>query len=105
DPARAAQAMQQRSRILTPSSGAKAGWSEAAAAWADTAAALAELPDAAKRQAERGFALHQQAWCLIRGDAARMTRQARQLFNEAVRLQKAGGDANGAATSASWIRD
>lgn len=105
DPARAAQAMQQRSRILTPSAGAKAGWGEGAAAWADTAAALAELPDAARRQAERGFALHQQAWCLIRGDAARMTRQARQLFNEAVRLQKAGGDANGAATSASWIRD
>lgn len=105
EPARAAQAMQQRARVLTPDGGAKEGWTRAATAWADTAAALAALPDAAKRQAERGFALHQQAWCLIRGDGTRMTARARQLFSEAVRLQKAGGDAAGAATSASWIRE
>jgi hypothetical protein len=105
DPARAVQAQQQRARLLTPASGAKDGWTGAATAWSETAAALAALPDAAKRQAERGFALHQQAWCLIRGDGSKMTRQARQLFSEAVRLQKAGGDAAGAKVSASWIKD
>lgn len=105
DPARAIQALQQRARLLTPANGARDGWATAVSAWAEVAAGLSALPDAERRQAERGFALHQQAWCLIRGDAARMTRQARQLFNEAVRLQKAGGDEAGATTSASWIRD
>lgn len=105
DPARAVQARQQRARLLTPAQGARGGWTAAAAAWAEVAAGLAALPDAGRRQAERGFALHQQAWCLIRGDAARLDRQTRQLFAEAVRLQKAGGDAAGAATSASWIRE
>lgn len=105
DPARAVQAQQQRARLLTPSSGAKDGWTGAATAWSEIATALAALPDAAKRQAERGFALHQQAWCLIRGDGSKMTPKARQLFSEAVRLQKAGGDAAGAKVSASWIKD
>lgn len=105
EPARAAQALSQRSRLLNPAKGERDGWDAAAQAWADTAAALAALPDAAKHQAERGSALHQQAWCLIRGDGARMTAEARRLFSEAVRLQRAGGDEAGARTSSSWIRD
>ena len=103
EPARAAQARQQRARLLTPAAGARAGWGEAAAAWREAAAALAVLPDAVARQGERGHALHQQAWCLIRGDAARMTREARELFGEAVRLQEAAGDARGAQASRTWI--
>ncbi len=105
EPARAAQALQQRGRVLTPESGAKSGWAESATAWGEAATALAALPDAAKRQAERGHALHQQAWSLIHGDGKRMNRQARDLFSEAVRLQRAGGNEAGAKTSESWIKD
>ena len=105
EPVRAVQALQQRSRLLTPESGAKTGWTESATAWAEVAVALTTLPDAAARQAERGHALHQQAWCLIRGDGSRLNPQARKLFNEAVRLQRAGGDEAGAKTSQSWIKD
>jgi len=102
---RAAQALQQRARLLSPASGAKSGWAEGATAWAEAANALATLPDADKRQGERGHALHQQAWCLIRGDGKRMTREAKSLFQQAVRLQQAAGDAKGAEASASWIKD
>ncbi len=105
DPARGAQAQQQRARVLTPSKEARSGWTEAVTAWQQAAAAIASLPDASKRAAEQGHAAHQQAWCLIRGDGKRMTKQARELFAEAVRLQRAGGDENGARTSSSWIRD
>lgn len=103
EPVRATQALQQRARLLLPAKGARAGWNEAAQAWGEVAAALAALPDAGERQKERGSALHQQAWCLIRGDNAKLTPQARKLFAEAVRLQRAGGDEAGAKVSASWI--
>ncbi len=102
---RAAQALQQRARLLSPASGAKTGWAEGAIAWGEVASALAALPDADKRQGERGHALHQQAWCLIRGDGKHLTKEARNLFNEAVRLQRATGDEAGAKASQSWIRD
>ncbi len=105
EPVRAAQALQQRARVLNPATGARAGWGEAVSAWRDVAAALAVLPDATQHQGDRGHALHQQAWCLIQGDAKRMTREARGLFTEAVRLQDAAGDAAGAKTSRSWIRE
>ncbi len=105
EPTRAAQAYQQRARVLTPASGDRTGWTEAIAAWRQVGLVLAALPDASKHAADRGHALHQQAWCLIRGDGSRMTKQARELFSEAVKLQREGGDENGARTSSSWIRD
>lgn len=103
EPARAAQAQQQRARVLTPAKDAGTGWDAGAGAWADAAAALAALPDAPERLAARGHALHQQAWCLVRGDGRRMTARARALFREAERLQRAGGDEAGARVSASWV--
>ena len=105
DIVRSTQALQQRARILTPVKGAAAGWSESTRDWAAVAEALGELPENAERLAERGHALHQQAWTMIRGDGSRLTPQARRLFTEAVRLQRAGGNEAGAKASSSWIRD
>ncbi|MCS6969821.1 MAG: DUF1570 domain-containing protein [Planctomycetes bacterium] len=105
DPERAVRALSQRARVLTPQPGAAEGWEEAAAAWQAVAEALAALPESRQRRGERGQALHQQAWCLIRGDHQRHTRLSRALFSEAARLQEEAGDSRGAAASRSWLRE
>lgn len=104
DPARAAQALQQRARVLTPEAGAAGGWAEAATAWKEAAAAWAGLPEGAEGGRQRAHALHQQAWCLVRGDGRRLTPEARALFAEAARLHLAAGDAAAAEVSTKWIR-
>lgn len=83
---------------LRPDLNPKGSWDKAADLFGEAGRAYGE----AGHKAAAGLALHQQAFCLIHGNAP-VSPRARELFEQAVRLRREGGDEEGAQASAGWL--
>jgi hypothetical protein len=85
---------------LRPDHDPAGDWDRAAALHAEEAALYASVRD----RKFQGWSVRDQAICLIRGDKARMTPEARGLFEEAAKLLHDAGDEDGAQYAASWLK-